>query len=203
MRENVIELTINKEKVILDVDLDTAIGDIGSDMDAIASQIAWYGRVLAACQRAATLADTNYRAWRAVTANDACARTPGGKLAEHILKNMIEGDPKFIQHKETISYYEELVTRVAKALLALEIKADILRSRAATERAEWGATGMVSRVQDPVRDRVAPTQARDTAKAAEREERDAGIQNMTGFDEARAERRRRRPQPESPPKGNE
>lgn len=148
---NVIEFLLDGKVVVLDVDLDTSITDLTSDMDTIASQIAWYGRILASAERAAERADIQYRSWRAHASNQALSRDP--KLAEHKIKIFVESQPLFIQHKELIASAEELVTRMQKAVVALQVKADILRSRGAIARAEWHAIGMNTPSVESVVDR--------------------------------------------------
>lgn len=147
--KNVLELTIDGNLVTLDVQADTSMSeDLTDDMDRIAPLIAWYGRCLAAAEHRASSLDTNYRVWRATVASTALSRDP--KLAEHKIKVMTESAPHFLAHKQKIEEAEEAVTRLQNAVAALRVKADILRSRGAIARAEFGATGMYAKSEQGV-----------------------------------------------------
>jgi len=139
MGRNTIEVSIDGADVVLDVDYDTSITDLDTDMDQVASKIAWYGRVLAAAEESALRVDTLYRQWRAVMTNNALGK---GNLSEFKIKAVIEADPKFVLFKNQIGSSEALVTRLQKALIALQVKANILPSRGAKARDELRATGM-------------------------------------------------------------
>lgn len=141
--KHVITFKLNGEDVTLDVGVDTAAGDIDQDMETIASKIAWYGECLAAAEASATIADTNYRTWRATTSRNTAARQP--QAPEHKLKAAVEADPAFGQHKERIAHAEALVTKLKYAVIALQVKAQILPSRGAKARDELRATGMSTR----------------------------------------------------------
>lgn len=144
-RENYIEVTVDGRAVALDVDADTAITveTLDADMEAIPGLLAWYGRVLAAAIRHRDTLDDRYRAWRATRTQHELGRD--GKIAEHKIKAAIEADRGFLVHRAAMAAAEELVTRLAKAHAALEVKADVLRSLGANARAELEAHGMATR----------------------------------------------------------
>lgn len=184
--ENIIEMMVDGQRVVLDVDLDTSITNLNSDMDTIATLLGWYGRLYAAAERAAANADTKYRFWRATLGQQIITRDP--KTPEYRIRMFIEGSPGFIQHKEHIEACEELATRLQRALVALEKKSDTLRSRGANARAELAATGMTT---------VASPAGRDTGSAdslprdggPSKHDRDEAIKSM----DLGSARRRRRP----------
>lgn len=148
-RENYIEVTVDGRAVALDVDADTAITveTLDADMEAIPGLLAWYGRVLAAAIRQRDTLDDRYRAWRATRTQHELGRD--AKIAEHKIKAAIEADRGFLLHRAAMAAAEELVTRLAKAHAALEVKADVLRSLGANARAELEAHGMATRGTPP------------------------------------------------------
>jgi hypothetical protein len=170
MSENTITLTVDGQNVELDIGQDTAINveDLSGEMERIAALIAWYGRVLAAAIRSRDIADDDYRHWRAVFARDHVASNP--KDAEHKVKSAIESDRKFITYKRIIRDRGETALRLQKAVDALEIKAEILRSIGANLREEFRATGLTTPTKetaDERRERRAEA-AREARKDANR-----------------------------------
>jgi hypothetical protein len=170
MSENTITLKVDGVDVTLDIGADTAIDveNVSGVMERIAALIAWYGRVLAAAVRSRDIADDDYRHWRAVFARDHVANNP--KDAEHKVKSAIESDRKFIAYKRAIRDRGEIALRLQKAVDALEIKAEILRSIGANLREEFRATGLNTPTKETVderRERRAQA-AREARKDTER-----------------------------------
>lgn len=140
--ENRVKVRVDGEVVELDITAETAIvrEQLDEDMDRIASRIAWYGRLLSVLVAHRDSCDDRYRHWRATKAQDVLSRD--AKVAEWRVKMSIEADPQFPSHREAIRKANELVIRIEKAIDALEIKAGLLRSIGARERAELESTGM-------------------------------------------------------------
>jgi len=171
---NVITIPVDGQETTLDVESDTSINDLTEDMDVIAPTIAWYGRVLAAARRAAERTDDEAKIWKAKF-NDNLLSTDG-KVAEWKAKAQMESHPQFARLREDCRAAWELVNRLDTALQALLIKADMLRSRGAWERAEMSATGMTTREPSPTHrspSREAKVEAAKKAMRTRRKETEA------------------------------
>lgn len=140
--DNVIKLVIGKENIEIDLDEETMIGDVGKDMDQVASQIAYYGEVLAAAKREAAELDAAYRKFRADIASSMLKKEKS--LAEWKIKAAIESSEKFTQFKKAAAacaYNIETLEHLVKALCE---KSPNLRSKGARLRAEQESTGMTT-----------------------------------------------------------
>jgi hypothetical protein len=126
----------------LDIEADLAMGDLSEDMDAIAGQIAWYGRVLAGARRVLDNATDNGKIVVARVMEDRFARNP--KEGVEKAKTAAEAHEDYAKTRKSIAAARELVGRLDAAYTALQVKADILRSKGALARSELNATEMTT-----------------------------------------------------------
>lgn len=140
MSDNIIRIKIDDQIHEVDVDEDTSIKDLDSDMRQIPGLIGWYGRLLATARAQAVVIDGEYRRWRAVV-----AMKSDGK-AEHKIKTDIEATAKFSEWKKAIATIEETVVSLEKAYEALRVKADMLRSLGAMSREELRSTTVETKI---------------------------------------------------------
>ena len=138
-----IEIKVDGNPVTANVDEMLEIGDVSTDMDKVAAQMAYWGAVWGAAEGEREAADAYYRAWRAqmgkelLDAND--------KLAEWKVKQDIEADPKFMKIKQGLSTAIRNATLCRAIYESFRTKANILQSKGAMLRAELDATGMTTK----------------------------------------------------------
>jgi hypothetical protein len=137
---NTITVRVDGSDISLDIEADTSMLDLSDDMDSIAATIAWYGTVLAAAQGFAETLELNAKIWRAQFLDTLLAGD--AKVAEWKAKAAAEAHPLYRKHHEATIAAWQVVTRLEHACRALQVKADILRSKGANIRAEMSATGM-------------------------------------------------------------
>jgi hypothetical protein len=145
MSENVTKLTIGKEVVEIDLEEETAIGDIDKDMDQVAAQMAYYGELLGAAKRESSELDAAYRVFRATIAN--AMLTKDKSIAEWKVKAAIESQDKFLTFKKAQAACEYNVEVLGNLLKALSEKSPNLRSKGARLRDEANCTGMTTPVK--------------------------------------------------------
>jgi hypothetical protein len=131
---NTITVTIGGTTRILDVKADTDSGDLDEDMAAVAGLIGWYTQVLAAAREHSDLCSARYRSWQSQTLREFLMDDP--RLAEWKAKAALNAEPAFMDHKTEQATAWKLVNRLSGAVKALEVKADMLRSRGAMFRTE-------------------------------------------------------------------
>lgn len=179
---NVITVIVDGLEVEVDVDEDTSITDIDTDMAQIASLLGWYGNLVAAARERSDILDMNYRAWRGRRATSLLATEP--KLAEYKVKARINGEGDFLKHKRAIAANHRTVTRLERAWAALDRKASILQSKGALYRSELRATGMTTR-EETDEDRSGARRPRKDA--TDRRQSAAGITKNHGRGRAKRE----------------
>jgi len=142
MSFNKIDITVNGEKLAMDLNETLEIGDISEDMKKVAAQMGFWGSVWAAAEGEMERCDAFYRKWRAETTKKLMAAND--KMAEWKLKQEVEADPKFIQYKEAIAKSITNATLARSVFEAFKIKSNVLQSKGARERAELDSTGMTT-----------------------------------------------------------
>jgi hypothetical protein len=135
-------ITVNDTDVELDVDVGLPIANVSTDMDRIASQMAWWGSVWAAAEREAAQVEAHYRQWRASKINEIVKRDP--KLAEWKVKALVEADPKFLAFKRAAATTIENTTLARAVFDSLDKKSNQLQSKGAMQRSELAVTGMTT-----------------------------------------------------------
>jgi hypothetical protein len=95
--------------------------------------------------------DAFYRKWRAETTKKLMAAND--KLAEWKLKQEVEAQPKFLEYKDAIAKSITNATLARSVFEAFKIKANVLQSTGARQRAELDSTGMVTKGVEPKRHR--------------------------------------------------
>lgn len=134
------------EVVIMGEGSDLSIGhDISTEMDQVASQLAYWGSVHAAAEAEKIKVESWYRRFRAEIADSMLAADP--KVAEWKVKASIEKHDAFIKHKEAIAMAENNVVLCGAMFRAFERKSNQLQSRGAAMRSEIGAQGQATRTQ--------------------------------------------------------
>jgi len=131
---NEIIVTIEGQRHTLDVKGATASVDIDEDMENIAGLIGWYTQVLAAAREHSDMIEAGYRAWQAEQLLEYIQDEP--RLAEWKAKAALNAEPSFLSWKTRQAVAWKLVNRLSGAVKALEVKADMLRSRGAMMRTE-------------------------------------------------------------------
>lgn len=119
------------------------IHDVSAEMETVASDIAFHGRMLGAAEKQREEIDARYRQWRAEVANKCLANDP--KMAEWKVKAFIESQPDFIKLKKFAAQVTEWIVTLNWACKALMQKSELLRSMGAAERQQLQATGMTTR----------------------------------------------------------
>lgn len=129
-----------------DVELDTVgdlpIADLSTDMDQVASKMAWWASVWSAAESEKIKVDALYRSWRGRKTAEILERNE--KEAEWKVRAAIEADPKFMELKSAIAVTEENATLAKGVFEAFSKKGNMLQSRGAMARGELAATGMTT-----------------------------------------------------------
>ena len=151
MSFNKIDITVNGERLEVDLNVELEITDISEGMKKVAAQMAFWGSVWAAAEGEMEKVDAFYRKWRAETSRKIAAANE--KLAEWKLKQEVEAQPKFLEYKDAIAKSITNATLARSVFEAFKIKANVLQSKGARERAELDSTGMTTRSAEPTRRR--------------------------------------------------
>jgi len=165
------KIKVQGQEVELDVKDGLPIANLDQDMDRVASQMAWWGSVLAAAEREQVQCDSHYRNWRGkawLAASEAKTKAP----PEHVIKATVESKPDFLKYKEAIATAAENVALARAVFEAYSKKANVLQSRGARQRSELGAQGMTT----PEKPKPAP--ARNNPSELAESKAEAGRQKM-------------------------
>lgn len=138
-------------QVTLDIDQELTIGDISSDMDKAAAQIAFWGKMWGEAERQRIITDAAYRHWGASGRKRVLAADP--KMPEWKAKDLIEADANFVKHKAVMAQSMMDATVLRSIVDAFRAKASMLQSKGAMMRAELDATGMTTRATVNVEDK--------------------------------------------------
>ena len=141
---NTLIIEVDGREVTLDIEADTASVNLDEDMVEIAPQIAWYGRLLAAARHRTDLIESNIKRYKAIATQDIQSKA-GGKLAEWKVRAEVDALPALNDLRQELAQAWEVANRLDSASNALKVKAEMLRSRGAMMRAEWGSTSMVTK----------------------------------------------------------
>jgi hypothetical protein len=137
---NQIEMKVMGEDVRVNLDDELEIGDVSSDMNAIAAQISFWGAVWASAEKEAIKSEAYYRAWRARTGeriSNADSKKPEWKVRQEI-----EASSEFVKLKDAIAQATHNATLAKTTCEAFKSKASMLQSKGAMMRAELDTTGM-------------------------------------------------------------
>jgi len=124
----------------LDIDQELLIGDVSEDMDKVAAQIAFWGRLWGEAEARRINTDGSYRNWAANMGKKILAQDP--KIAEWKAKDITEASKDFVTHKGHIAQATLEATTLRSIVDAFKSKASLLQSKGAMMRAELDATGM-------------------------------------------------------------
>jgi len=119
------------------------INDLSEGMSKVASEIAFYGSLLGAAEKARDKIDAAYRSWKAQSIVSITTSDP--KLSEWKAKAVVEADPQFQAFKQQAAEFSSICSRLYWLCQALKHKAESLRSLGATERTQAAATGMATK----------------------------------------------------------
>lgn len=138
-----VSIEVDGQPVVINVDAEMEIGDLSTDMNRVAAQMAYWGAVWAAAEGELKSADAWYRAWRAK--NGAAMIEADGKMSEWKVRQALEADPKFMTIKKSLAAATRNATLTRAIYEAFRTKANMLQSKGAMARAELEATGMSTR----------------------------------------------------------
>lgn len=136
----VIDIVVNGEFVKANVADELEISDISSDMDKVASQIAYWGNIWAEADKEEQTAKAYYRNWKAITGNKFVEDNE--KLAEWKVRQQLEALDEFRTIKEGLARASKNVLLAKSVYEAFKAKANILQSKGAMMRAELDSTSM-------------------------------------------------------------
>lgn len=163
-----IEIQIEGAATILDIESDLSMGDLSEDMNAISGLIGWYGRVLALARRNLDEAADLHKRTSGRFLEDRLARD--GKEAEWKARTSWEASKQFGDTRIAMARARETVGILDAAFTALQVKADILRSKGALSRSELATDSMST----PAEPRDQPRRSHPARDVSE-EDRRAGI----------------------------
>jgi hypothetical protein len=140
---NVGSIVVNGSIVEITMDGELAVIDLSPDMDKVAAQMGYWAHVWAAAVEEQENADAYYRAWRAKKHIEAAAdpKKPNAEL----IKARVEAHPDFIKIKAGIARAAKNVVLAKGIHDSFGKKANVLQSKGAMGRMEYGATGMHTR----------------------------------------------------------
>lgn len=99
MSHMVVSITLNGHDEEFDLGEIMSISNPEADRETVAAQMAWWGAIWGQAVETEQLADAAYRSWRARTTDKVAANG----TAEWKSKNIVEGMPEFVTHKEQIA----------------------------------------------------------------------------------------------------
>jgi hypothetical protein len=138
-----VSMSVNDEKVTINVDEQLEIHDLSLEMDQVAARMAYWGDVWAAAEAERERADAYYRKWRAELGQKILAAND--KAAEWKVRQDIEADSAFYKLKDAIASATYNATMAKVIYESFRTKASILQSKGAMARAEIDSTGMTTK----------------------------------------------------------
>jgi len=108
------------------------------DLKQAAAKFAWWLIVAARARRKVSLADRDYRRWRAREANSLLAKDP--KLSEGKRDNLVTDTDDFSLYKRRIADFQKAADIADAAAQGYDKKMDMLRTLRADRRAELDAS---------------------------------------------------------------
>ena len=151
----IVEFEVDGETVSLDLDNDFDIEDIDQGMSKTSALIAYFGVVYGAAVRKEKMVTARYRHWKAQRGAGITDVEP--KMAQTKVNQIVEGDPDFLVHKDRQADAARNVEALRRIVEAFAVRASLLQSKGAMNRAEFMATGMTTKL---------PPGADDTAARA-------------------------------------
>lgn len=112
-------------------------GDLLSEMNGVAAQVAFVGDLIAQWQYACDMSDATYREWRAKEAR--VALRADEKMAQWKVDDATEASPKFMEMKELIASLNSDLNWLRAYQSALLVKRDMLKTRVSLELADRSA----------------------------------------------------------------
>jgi len=137
---SLVELRVDGQDISIDLDAELEIGDVSSDMDQIAAQMAYWGSVWAAAEYERVRVEAHYRQWRAQRKQAISQQNT--KLAEWKVTQEIQSDPDYVKLYRAQAEAVKNSTLAKSIFEAHRIKANMLQSKGAMMRSELDATGM-------------------------------------------------------------
>lgn len=143
-----IDITVNGERVHVDLNEELQIKDLSSDMSTVAAKMAIWGAIWAAAEAEQESVDAHYRRWRADLGQKLLAASD--KAAEWKIKQEIEAAPDFIKYKEAAAKALQHAILARSIYESHKAMVTALQTAGANARAEMSATGMsVTTSPDP------------------------------------------------------
>lgn len=154
-----VQIEVDGKPVEADLDEQLEIGDVSTDMEKVAAQMAYWGAVWASAEAEKLSADAYYRQWRAEAGRSLLESDP--KLAEWKVKQDIEAQPKFAKIKQGLATAMRNATLSKAIYESFKTKASMLQSKGAMLRSELDATGMSTKSPSNERPRSARAQRQE------------------------------------------
>jgi len=135
-----VKMTVDGQEISIDLDAELEIGDVSSDMDRIAAQMAYWGSVWASAEYERVRVEAHYRNWKANRKQAIAAQN--SKLAEWKVTQEVQSSDEYVKLYRAQAEAIKNST-LAKAIFeSHRIKANMLQSKGAMMRSELDATGM-------------------------------------------------------------
>ena len=139
--------TFVERAITLDTDDLKLTGDLDADSAQVANAFSQIVELSAMFAAEGERLDANYRAWRAERSE--AAVSSGDKIPEWRVKNLVEADPGFDEHKAVIAENVERAEFVAQYREALRLKAQLLRIRVDASKAKLDAEAVAVDTRTP------------------------------------------------------
>lgn len=163
---DVVDIVVNGQVITAPVIPELRLSDIGEGLDHAAYYMGYWGNVLGHAESELIIADTKYRSWKANFIEDLIQSD--AKLSEWKVKNAVEANPKFLEHKANIAIATRNVQVLRNLFQAFDKKANLLQSRGANERQILEKTGL----------RVTSSTAGKSASKQQQEKRQAKMRKI-------------------------
>jgi hypothetical protein len=147
------KLKVDGADVLLD-ESECEIKNIGAEMDKVAAQQSYWGKLWGISEGEKESIDATYRHWRAKLTKQLLEVEP--KAPEWKTKAEIEANPEFISYKKAVALSIRNTIVLKTHCESFKTKASMLQSKGANMRAELEGTGMTTRrkADDAPDDRV-------------------------------------------------
>lgn len=135
-----ITLTVDGKPVTVDLAVELQIGVIGTDMQSVAAQMAYWGSVWASAESERIRVEAYYRQWSALKRTAMVSANP--KLAEWRVHQEIQALPEYLKMYGAQAEAAKNAILAKSVFEAYRVKANMLQSKGAMLRAELDSTGM-------------------------------------------------------------
>lgn len=135
-----INILVNGAPVTADINEILTITDLDLALRTIGAEIAYWSAIWGEAEAEKERVDADYRTWRAKLGQDMMAGEKS--MPEWKVKNAIEADPMFLNHKKVIALAERNSVLIKGVVDGLKAKAQALSTKGNMMSAELRSTGM-------------------------------------------------------------